>query len=541
MVLLRYFSILAIVLSWPAWAVDRDDPPSSTLAEFGDTRWWCPASNWGKSELEWPEDKQDDVARIRNDTNTYVSAYNYDRSSKYRQIGQSVGRFEMYWWDGRNNKYKMSVCTASIVAEDHIIANRHCVTDDDGGATLVKAQIRMGYLGSKSPGTLYKVEIKSIDISKSLDYALLGVYGSPFTHYKKLKFKPRDPGPKEKLFMIQHPAGLSQKVVTGCTAQTWDIESGDRGFMHSCSSEGGSSGSPIFSEEDNSIVGLHYASVKSIYRHRYSSPYYKFAKRGTRIANNSSDLRAVTYLNSSADRVQWTVIGSSGKADGTQSWAVRNSLTEAREYIDEKYKNNYSIHDINYSRKAKKWAVIMAQNSKAQAYSVESSWDKTEDWIKQKRKSHYYVTNATYGEGKYFVVMNYEPEAAARNGFHSWNSSFPKDEMIDARKKGWNVKELLFDYNDEEKPYLVFYRTSATKQTWTWHVSKSWPSDKIEEYRQSGYVIDRAIYAGNEWVIFFGWYQNVSAPWATRHYLPEVRVRELWDSKYSLYQLVPGG
>ncbi len=535
--------LVLFLLVGVAGAVDPDSFEDGKLNEVGAARWWCPASNWGKANLEWPESKMDIVNRISQNTNTFVPANHYNENTIFRQLGRSVGRFETYWWKPSENGYAMSVCTATIVAGDYIITNRHCVTDDAEGSTLVKAQIRMNYLDESMEGEVYKVDISKIEINAALDYAVIGVQGFPFSKYGKVDFAPRDPESGEEIFIIQHPAGLPQKVVSGCHVQNDDVDSGSNSYFHSCETKGGSSGSIIFSARDNAVVGLHYASIKPEYEDTVTAPFFKFSKRTKRIGEDSDLLKnALPNLDPDRKRTGWVAIGSPGLAGKQQVWATRNSKDDFLAYINEYYQKGYAIQELSYSKKAQLWAVILTETSKTQSYIAGANWGEVAEWISKKHDDSYQISDVVFGDGTYMVSMNQKAPEDLKPERLSWYATFPSDEMQEMRSKGWRVKELAYDESDENKPWLVIYEESPEKR-WTWVTGDEWPSEKINELYKDGWVIDNATFVDGSWVVFLGSYsESISVPWDHRpSYLPDVVIGHYWESGFGLYQLVPGG
>jgi parallel beta-helix repeat protein len=128
--------------------------------------------------------------------------------------------------------------------------NRFNVTD---------MKLRMGYVSSDETGEVFDVVIDPVDMSAELDYVILRVEGSPGHSFGTIDLQVRDPRPDEELFLIHHPEGRPQ-TLTRKSCRLANISSGNADTLwHRCDTSKGSSGSLLFSDNDNSVIGLHFA------------------------------------------------------------------------------------------------------------------------------------------------------------------------------------------------------------------------------------------------------------------------------------------
>jgi len=91
----------------------------------------------------------------------------------------------------------------------------------------------------------------------NLDFSLSSVIGDPASTYG---FVTPDPTPLtdgEAIYIVQHPDGRPHEITHGSGANV-DVDGTTLRYYDTLDTEGGSSGSPIFRESDNKLVGLHH-------------------------------------------------------------------------------------------------------------------------------------------------------------------------------------------------------------------------------------------------------------------------------------------
>ncbi len=173
----------------------------------------------------------------------------------FRRLARPVGRLAL-----RKGANKISYCTASLIADDLILTNHHCIRGN-----VKEAVLWMGYLKARSRAGVaqYRVIVRPVEASKTLDYAVLRVRGRPGREWGKISLSSSEPGANSSLFIIHHPGGFAKQISRGrCQTAAPAIDGTD--IMHLCDTMGGSSGAPIFdnnSQSRSAVIGLHYSAV----------------------------------------------------------------------------------------------------------------------------------------------------------------------------------------------------------------------------------------------------------------------------------------
>ena len=152
------------------------------------------------------------------------------------------------------------VCSGFLIADDLLMTNQHCVSDQAVCETTVAI---FGYQfdteGHLPPGRQHRC-LSVEDTSYERDVAVLKLAGAPGKEWGQLQFAAKDPVDKEELIMIQHPAGQPKQVSRkDCVVfePSADGRGKDTDFAHGCDTLSGSSGSPVLNIRGQ-VVGLHH-------------------------------------------------------------------------------------------------------------------------------------------------------------------------------------------------------------------------------------------------------------------------------------------
>ena len=210
---------------------------------------------------------------------TYEPFRIFAQSQRYGRIGRAVERLDLLVEDPQRGSPATTYCTATLISEDVIVTNYHCVPGINPEVTIVAAELRMGlHHDPDEPGEAFQIaDLRPLDALRDLDFVLLRVRGSPGRTYGYVRLDPRDPRDDEPLFMIHHSLG-HPKMITRRNCTIFRSESaaslaGQAGgpntvryepatdVTHRCDAQGGSSGALVFSQIDDRVVGLHFAGT----------------------------------------------------------------------------------------------------------------------------------------------------------------------------------------------------------------------------------------------------------------------------------------
>lgn len=222
-------------------------------------------------------------------SNDFESILSFREGSRYRRTGKPIGRLKV---KVRNSSGRTGValCTASIISEEFILTNNHCIPGSPT-LTVVSAKIEMDYLDAKNTAMVrtYKVDIKPVQTSKKLDFSIVRVFGNPSKHYGTVRLARGRPRVQDAVFIIHHPEGAP---MTLSRKDCWVNALSGVNFIHTCDTLGGSSGSPVFSDETFEMVGLHFAGSSN----------GNYGKQLTEIRLKSRILESIVVKSSSSKR-----------------------------------------------------------------------------------------------------------------------------------------------------------------------------------------------------------------------------------------------
>ncbi|KDO23016.1 hypothetical protein SPRG_11862 [Saprolegnia parasitica CBS 223.65] len=174
-----------------------------------------------------------------------------------------------------------SLCTGWLIgSEGHMMTNWHCIQDavkaknvqvefaakcatcDDANNTVQR--------GCK--GDIVATDVEFIVSDKKTDFALVKLNlkdGANLKQYGYLKVRPSGPILNEEIYIPQHPNGHPQHMAlvddNGAAGKITDLSSGscyndipEKDYVgHQLDTQGGSSGSPMLSTKENTVVALH--------------------------------------------------------------------------------------------------------------------------------------------------------------------------------------------------------------------------------------------------------------------------------------------
>ncbi|MER8817749.1 trypsin-like peptidase domain-containing protein [Mesorhizobium sp. M0142] len=216
-----------------------------------------------------------------------ISEYSGEGTSKVRDIERAVGKLSFI-------KNDVSyVCTAFLVAEGVAMTNEHCVSDADVcRSTVMTMDYEYDNFGFLREGEDFKCT-GIVDKDESLDFALLAIEGSPGRKYGTVRFAQHDLTENTSALIIQHPGGAPKMIsAVDCVALSSIVAGRDAGtdYAHTCDTEGGSSGSPVFSYS-GSVIALHHFGASQV------NPAFQSVNRGVAITKTFLDRLAKNGIN----------------------------------------------------------------------------------------------------------------------------------------------------------------------------------------------------------------------------------------------------
>jgi len=240
---------------------------------------FLPMSEWGRLDVRTRENSdQAKLVEVIVSSNNFESAASFGQDSKYRLAGRPVGRLDVAVQrpDGETG---FGFCTGWLISSELVMTNYHCIPGDQGVVT--KVNLWLGYLQTGSEDSVREIAVEPtpVESNRDLDYSIVRL-SEPVQDFGFVDLNVAEVDDRQDLFVIQHPAGMPQQIVRR-ECRTVRVESGEGELVHTCDTLGGSSGSPVFSD-DGEIVGLHFAG--SVGRQE------NYAKIFARIRDDSSVL-----------------------------------------------------------------------------------------------------------------------------------------------------------------------------------------------------------------------------------------------------------
>ena len=193
-----------------------------------------------------------------------VICYQSD-SAKWSNVMGSVGVMTV----GGNPTSALWCSGSNVSPQNYLLTNNHCITSQSscnssefvfkyytlacgGGATTNDWQgFRCDQLVASSP-------FSSCDQGlNDLDFSLCSVLGDPASTFGYVTPDPVPLTDGEGIYIIQHPAGRPHEITHGSGADV-DVDGTVLRYYNTLDTEGGSSGSPIYRESDDKLVGLHH-------------------------------------------------------------------------------------------------------------------------------------------------------------------------------------------------------------------------------------------------------------------------------------------
>jgi hypothetical protein len=215
-----------------------------------------PATQWEKLNPAYTGNQADLVTSFNRRSPNFELIVNFSKRNRYRKLSEPVGRIEILMQkpDGRRG---VSFCTGTLISPRYILTNNHCIPGKK--FKVLRAQIRFGYLTRQSRGRVFPLAIQPVETNPNLDYSIVRVGGNPAAIFGHIKIRAKAAQAGEELFIIHHPLGQPKRLTRKDCRASPQRHFRKQVLRHRCDTEGGSSGSLIFSDISLNLVGLHFA------------------------------------------------------------------------------------------------------------------------------------------------------------------------------------------------------------------------------------------------------------------------------------------
>ena len=197
------------------------------------------------------------------DEPNFVPIRKLPKSDPNYALSSKVGHLLMYTKTKSGDVQVLGSCSGSLVGHDLFLTNHHCVADKEGKLQRSEKMIFMEYLapGDLGPRGTSAVVTDVLAADGYLDFALLKIFPQLGLKYGWLPVERDKNRIKQtgEVKIIQHPAGRPKEIVVDDTSVVRHVGK----FIHyRADTEGGSSGSPVFALNGETIIGLHHVGTK---------------------------------------------------------------------------------------------------------------------------------------------------------------------------------------------------------------------------------------------------------------------------------------
>jgi hypothetical protein len=187
-------------------------------------------------------------------------------AGKWANVLASVGVMTV----GGNPASALFCSGSNVSPQNYLLTNRHCITSDGDCDTseFVFKYYRQGCnSGAATTPDWQSFRCDQVVASSpfvscdqglgDLDYSLCSVIGDPAATFGFATPDPVRLTDGEAIYIVQHPAGRPHEIAHGSGSDV-DVSGTVLRYYDTLDTEGGSSGSPIYRESDDKLVGLHH-------------------------------------------------------------------------------------------------------------------------------------------------------------------------------------------------------------------------------------------------------------------------------------------
>jgi V8-like Glu-specific endopeptidase len=184
---------------------------------------------------------------------------------KWANVQASVGLMNV----GSNPTSGLWCSGSNVSPNNYVLSNDHCITSQAECDTTEFVFRYYNQNCGSGPTTPDWQSFRCDDIVVSspyvsceatvttLDFTLNSVIGDPATTFGYAEADPNPITDGEGIYIIQHPAGRPHEITHGDGTDV-DADAPNLRYYNTLDTEGGSSGSPIYRDADDKLIGLHH-------------------------------------------------------------------------------------------------------------------------------------------------------------------------------------------------------------------------------------------------------------------------------------------
>lgn len=199
-----------------------------------------------------PPEGQGSELRVHRDKDSdFEELFEFTEISKYKKASLPVGFLMVEFRNRRNGVAARTGCTATLLDAALVLTASHCLKDPDSADNPVeKITLWLAFDFDLSRASPYEIDLRPIEDDAALDYAILKINGATPTMFGVAVLVQNNPQRGEELFVIHHPGGV-RKQITRRLCRV--VQIAPPRVRHSCHTVQGSSGAPLFSDNDGSM------------------------------------------------------------------------------------------------------------------------------------------------------------------------------------------------------------------------------------------------------------------------------------------------
>lgn len=217
---------------------------------------------------------------------------------------------------------------------------------------------------------------------------------------------------------------------------------------------------------------------------------------------------------------------------GTYKQSYKKSATWPSSWVSDKLSEEQYITDITYGDGI--WAIVVGKGEDYNAQKVHRSATFPSDWVSDRWDEDYNLDHVAYGDDEWVVVMHKGSKLYAE----SWATRDTWDSMREFIKEKWgDDKDITsLEFGNGVWHAVLAKGTGFKTQSYKWN--ESYPSEWIKEKFDDDYNITDVAYGKGQWVVVMSKYESqIRQKSATRKEFPATYISENWDDDLRITSL----